>query len=210
MHGPVPTLHALTNDVVLADPAFVSTATAVMEACRSRVAIHLRAAEITAYRLLELALELRVVGERTGSWVLINDRVDVAMVAGVTGAQLTSRSLGLADARRIAPRMVLGASVHATADAWLTANSGATFLVAGPAADAVESELRDPVAFVQSVVDAADDCPVVAIGGVTPERAHLMAQAGAAGIAAVRGIWLDDAVGATRRYLAAYDEGIRR
>jgi hypothetical protein len=29
-------------------------------------------------------------------------------------------------------------------------------------------------------------------------------------VAAVRGIWLSDAVSATRRYLAAYDEGFRR
>jgi thiamine-phosphate diphosphorylase len=209
MHGAVPTLHALTNDVVLADPGFVAAATAVMHACRSRVAIHLRASQTTAHRLLECALELRVVSEQTGSWVLINDRVDIAMVSGVTGAQLTSRSLTLADARRIAPTMVIGASVHATADAWMTAQSGATFLVAGPSADDT-SHSGDPIDFLQRVVEAASDCPVIAVGGITPERVHAVVRAGATGIAAVRGIWLDDAVAATRRYLAAYDEGLRR
>ena len=209
MHGAVPTLHALTNDVVLADPGFVAAATAVMHVCRSRVAIHLRASQTTAHRLLELALELRVVSEQTGSWVLINDRVDIAMVAGVTGAQLTSRSLTLADARRIAPTMVIGASVHATADAWMTAQSGATFLVAGPSADDA-SRAADPIDYLQRVVEASDACPVIAVGGITPENVHAVVRAGATGIAAVRGIWLDDAVAATRRYLAAYDEGFRR
>ena len=209
MHGAVPTLHALTNDVVLANLGFVAAATAVMHACRSRVAIHLRGSQTTAHRMLELALELRVVGEQTGSWVLINDRVDIAMVAGVTGAQLTSRSLTLADARRIAPTMVIGASVHATADAWMTAHSGATFIVAGPSADDA-SHGADPIDFLQRVVEAADDCPVIAVGGITPERVHAVVRAGATGIAAVRGIWLHDAVAAARRYLAAYDEGLRR
>lgn len=209
MHGTVPPLHALTNDVVLADPGFVPAATAVMKACRSRIAIHLRAAEVTAHRMLELALELRVIAEVTGSWVLINDRVDIAMVSGVTGAQLTSRSLAIADARRIAPQMVLGASVHATADAWLTAQSGATFLVAGTSGD-VSHAAVDPLQFVTDVVEAADGCPVVAVGGMTPERVHQLVRAGAAGVAAMRGIWLEDAVAATRRYLAAYDEGFRR
>ena len=209
MYGTVPALHALTNDVVLADPGFVKSATAVMEACRSRVAIHLRASETTPHRLLELALELRVISEVTGSWVLINDRVDIAMIAGVTGAQLTSRSLTIADARRIAPSMVIGASVHATPDAWITAQSGASFLVAGPAGDAAAHAI-DPLQFVRDAVDAADGCPVIAVGGMTPERVHQVVQAGAAGVAAVRGIWLDDAVAATRRYLAAYDEGFRR
>jgi thiamine-phosphate diphosphorylase len=209
MHGAVPTLHALTNDVVLASPGFVSSATAIMRACRSRIAIHLRASETTAHRLLELALELRVVSEVTGSWVLINDRVDIAIVAGVTGAQLTSRSLTLADARRIAPGIVIGASVRATADAWMTAQSGATFLVAGPSNDNAHHD-GDPMQFLAQVVEAAESCPVVAVGGMTPERVHSVVRAGATGVAAMRGIWLDDAVAATRRYLAAYDEGFRR
>ena len=207
MAGSVPTLHALTTDVILADPTFVASAHALMHGCGRRVAVHLRASATTAHRLLDLALELRVVAERTGSWVLVNDRVDVAMVAGVTGAQLTSRSLSLVDARRIAPAIVLGASVHATADAWITAQSGATFLVAGPADGAAPGD--DAAAFVAQVVEAADGCPVVAVGGMTPERASVMARAGATGVAAMRGIWFDDAARAARRYLAAYDEGFR-
>lgn len=209
MHGSVPALHILTNDVVLADPGFVQVATAVMEAWGPRIAIHLRATEITARRLVELSLQLRVVSEMTRSWVLVHDRVDIAMVAGVTGAQLTSRSLTMADARRIAPTIVLGASVHATADAWITAQSGATFLVAGPPGD-VKSEQAELSQFVRDVVDAAEGCPVIAIGGMTPERAYEMSRSGASGIAAMRGIWLDDAVSATHRYLASYDEGLRR
>jgi thiamine-phosphate diphosphorylase len=207
-YSAIPALHALTNDVVLADPGFVASATAVMHTCRSRVAIHLRSTDTTPHRLLELSLELRVVSELTGSWVLIHDRVDIAMVAGITGAQLTSRSLSIADARRIAPDMVIGASVHATADAWMTAQSGATFLVAGPTGETAYAP--DPAAFVRDVVDAAEGCPVVAVGGMTPERVRDMVQAGAVGVAAMRGIWLDDAATATRRYLAAYDEGFRR
>ena len=207
-HRTIPALHALTNDVILADPGFVATATAIMHAGRQRVAIHLRASATTAYRLLELALELRVVSEITGSWVLINDRLDIAMVAGVSGAQLTTRSITIADARRIAPTLVLGASVHATADAWITAQSGATFLVAGPIGDDAHS--ADTPAFVREVVEAADGCPVIAIGSMTPDRAHQVASAGAAGVAAMRGIWFDDAESACRRYLAAYDEGFRR
>jgi len=209
MPGTIPALHILTNDVVLADPGFVRTATAVMEASGSRIAIHLRATEITPRRMFELSLELRVVSEVTRSWVLVHDRVDIALVAGVTGAQLTSRSLALSDARRIAPSLILGASVHATADAWITAQSGASFMVAGPSGDS-RQEQADLALFVREVVDAAEFCPVIAIGGMTPERTHEMSRSGASGIAAMRGIWLGDAVSATHRYLAAYDEGFRR
>jgi thiamine-phosphate diphosphorylase len=205
MHGTVPPLHALTSDVVLADPAFIATARTIMQDCRKRVAIHLRAVETSARRLLELALELRVIAEDTGSWVLVHDRVDIAVVAGIAGAQLTSHSLTIADARRIAPTMILGASIHSSAEAWLTAQSGADFLVAGHGSD-----VRERSDNVRSIVDAADGCPVIAVGGMTPERVHGAVRAGASGVAAMRGIWLADAALATRRYLAAYDEGLRR
>jgi thiazole tautomerase (transcriptional regulator TenI) len=209
IHQSIPALHALTNDVILADPTFVASATAVMRGCRSRVAIHLRGTETKTFRMLELALELRVIAEQTGSWVLITDRVDVAMVSGVTGAQLTSRSLAIADARRIAPTLTLGASVHTASEAWLTAQSGASFLVASTDADATPHIDGDNT-FLRELIDAADSCPVVSVGGMTPTRVHRAVAAGARGIAAMRGVWLDDAVSSANRYLAAYDEALRR
>jgi thiamine-phosphate diphosphorylase len=205
-----PPLHALTTDVVLSDPAFVRQATAAMHACRSRLAVHLRSSAHTAFHLLELALELRVVAEQTGSWVMITDRVDIALAAGVTGAQLTTRSLSIGDARRIAPKLVLGASVHTTNDAWLTAQSGADYIVAGQQTGDGAVDPQDPVQWIAEVVAAAAPCPIVAVGGITEARAHDVARAGAAGMAVLRGLWLDDAALAARRYLAAYDEGCHR
>ena len=210
MYRSIPTLHALTTDVILADATFVATATTLMQSLGSRVAIHLRATEISAHRLLELALELRVIAETTRSWVLMTDRVDIAMVSGITGAQLTSRSIAVADARRIAPSMVIGASVHSSAEAWMMAQSGATYLVAGAAREAAQVPAVDEHTLLQQIVDSAEGCPVVAVGGITPETVHRAASAGASGIAAMRGIWLDDALASARRYLAAYDEGLRR
>jgi len=209
MHGTVPALHALTSDVVLADPSFVESARAIMREARHRVAIHLRATRTAARPLLEQALALRVIAEETGSWVLVHDRVDLAMVAGISGAQLTSRSLPFGDARRIAPRMVLGTSVHSAAEAWLSARSGATYIVAGPAAegDAAAAATADGLA---AIVEAADGCPVIAVGGITVERVRAVVRDGAAGVAVMRGIWLGDAAQSARRYLAAYDEGTRR
>jgi thiamine-phosphate diphosphorylase len=203
----VPVLHAITNDVVLADPGFLLAARALMEAAGPRVAVHLRASQTPARALLERALELRVAAETTGSWVLVNDRLDVAMAAGATGVQLTSRSLGVADARRVTPTLVIGASVHEPAEAWLAAAAGADFVVAGHVYP-TESHPGAPGRgedFLRTIVAAADGVPVIAIGGITPERAAAVAAAGAHGVAAIRGIWFGDAPGAAKRYLAAHD-----
>ena len=203
----VPVLHAITNDVVLADPGFLLAARGVMEAGGSRVAVHLRASQHTARALLERALELRVVAEATGSVVLVNDRLDVAMAAGVDGAQLTSRSLVVGDARRIAPALLLGASVHEPAEAWLAAGAGADFVVAGHVwpTDSHPGAPGRGEAFLRALVQAAEGCPVIAIGGITPDKATAVAAAGAHGVAAIRGIWFGDAPAAVRRYLSAHD-----
>jgi thiamine-phosphate diphosphorylase len=203
--GAVPPLHAVASELILADPAFPALAAAIMAVGQDRIAIHLRSATHTARELLELALMLRVSAERTGGVVLVADRVDVALAAGIDGATLTARSLTVTAARQIAPRLLLGASVHDADDAWVQSQAGADFLVASrptgvPAPATAGAEYLSPI------VRAAEDVPVIAVGGVTPERVEALVHAGASGIAAARGFWLTDAEAATRHYLAAYDE----
>ena len=58
-----------------------------------------------------------------------------------------------------------------------------------------------------SAAAAATRAPVVAIGGVTPGRSLLARRAGAAGVAAMRGIWdARDTLRAADEYLSAWNE----
>jgi thiazole tautomerase (transcriptional regulator TenI) len=55
---------------------------------------------------------------------------------------------------------------------------------------------------------AAAGMPVVAIGGLMPERVRDVLRAGVYGVAAVSGIWdVPDAAAAAERYLEALEEG---
>jgi thiamine monophosphate synthase len=57
-----------------------------------------------------------------------------------------------------------------------------------------------------AAVAAAVGIPVLAIGGVTPERVAAVRQEGAHGVAVIRGIWGAAHAGeAAARYLSAYD-----
>ncbi|MFL5385352.1 MAG: thiamine phosphate synthase [Longimicrobiaceae bacterium] len=207
----IPLLHAVTDDAVVARAGFAERAEEVLAAGGSRLALHLRAHAASGRALHGLAARLAARAGETGSLLLVNDRVDVALAAGAHGVQLGRRSLSVADARRLGGGMLLGASVHAVEEGGEAAEAGADFLVAG----AVYPTATHPgragagLRLIESV--AALGLPVIAIGGVTPERAGELRRAGAMGMAAIRGVWdAPSPADAVQRYIDAWQSWRRR
>ncbi len=220
----IPVIHAVTDDLILERGGFVHRAHAVMRVLGARGAVHVRAHAATASRLYEVALALRPVAERTGCWLVVNDRLDVALAAGARAVQLTSRSVSVASARDVvrvlapaatragassAARFTLsiGASVHSVDDALRAAREGADWCVAGHVFP-TRSHPGEPargVALIRGIA-AATSLPCLAIGGVRPDRLAALRAAGAYGAAVISGIWgADDAEQAATHYLSAYD-----
>ncbi|HYH81470.1 MAG TPA: thiamine phosphate synthase [Longimicrobium sp.] len=202
----IPPLHAVTDDAVVARADFVERAGAVLAAGGASVALHLRAPSASGRRLHELAVRLMEIARATGSWLILNDRVDVALAAGAHGVQLGRRGLTAADARAIVGEATrIGASVHAADEAREAAEGGADWLVAG-AIHATASHPGQPGAGPGLIeATAALGPPVIAIGGITPERVRDVHGAGAAGIAAIRGIWDQPSpASAARAYIEAW------
>jgi thiazole tautomerase (transcriptional regulator TenI) len=204
----IPLVHAVTSDEIVSRADFIDVACAVMAALGARGALHLRAGRLPAARLQALSEGLEAAQALTGAWLVINDRVDLALAARARGAQLTSRSLSVADARRAAPSLALGASVHSLDEARAAEREGATWLVAGHvfATSTHPGEDGRGLSFLRAVSQAVS-IPVVAIGGVRPEHCRVLRESGAYGLAVIRGIW--DAPNAERAasdYLSAYDD----
>jgi thiazole tautomerase (transcriptional regulator TenI) len=205
--GAIPLVHAVTTDEIVARADFIDVACAVMAALGARGALHLRAGRVPAARLQQLAEGLEAAQALTGAWLVINDRVDLALAVRARAAQLTSRSLTVADARRAAPHLALGASVHSLDEGRDASAQGANWLVAGHvfATATHPGEPARGLTFVRELVAAAG-VPVLAIGGVKPEHGGALRDAGVYGVAVIRGIW--DAANAERAasdYLSAYD-----
>jgi thiamine-phosphate diphosphorylase len=218
----LPIVHAVTTDAIVALPDFLDRASAVMHALGPRGAVQLRAHRTSGARVFALARALVELQERTGAWLVVNDRLDVALAIGARGVQLTSRSIGVRDARRVAALAAqytersgagpaIGASVHAVEEAEHAAREGADWVVAGhvfgtPSHAGAEGRGR---AFVRSVVErlgGAAGTPVVAIGGVLPTHFPELRALGVYGAAAIRGIWeASDAAQAATDYLSWYD-----
>lgn len=204
---PLPIVHAVTTPEILLDADFLRRATAVMEALGARGAVHLRGHRVAARVLLARARALLSLQERTGCWLVINDRVDIALASGARGAQLTSRSMAVADARQLAPELSLGASVHSSNEARVAVADGADWLVAGHVFETAShpGEAERGMTFLTAVCEASA-VPVVAIGGVAPRDVPALLAGGAHGVAMIRGVWgVVHADRAATDYLSAYD-----
>jgi thiamine-phosphate diphosphorylase len=203
----VPVVHAVTSDDVVGRSDFIDTACAVMRVLGPRGALHLRAGRLTGARWEALAQGLAAAQAITGAALVINDRVDVALVSGARGVQLTSRSLPITDARRLVPSLLLGASVHDVEEGLAAAAAGADWLVAGNLFTASRPGAPDRgVAWIRALVSALR-APVIAIGGIRAEHVQDLRRAGVHGIAVIRGIWdAANAEQAASDYLSSYDK----
>ena len=196
-------LHVVTNDAVLADPVFPARARAVLAAGGSEVVLHLRGYRTSGRRLFELTRTL----ERSGS-LAINDRVDIALATGCRHVHLGQRGLPVREVSLLLdPDATVGVSVHDAAEAEAAA-AEADYLFAGHVFE-TESHPGVPGKGVEFLREtrAHVDRPVVAIGGITPERVSEVRGAGAHGVAALSGVWSAGDPGArVSRYLEALRE----
>lgn len=206
--GPtLPALHIVTDDAVLARPGFVESACAVIESGGPRIAVHLRGPHTGGRSLYRMATELVPMARESGTWLVVNDRVDVAMAAETDLVHLGSRSLSITDARALlGPSARLGASTHSPAEADAAARMGADWIFAGTVYETPTHPQRAGTgrAGLAEIVTVAQGTPVLAIGGVTPGRIAEVLAAGATGAAVIRGVWsATRPVGAVNEYLDA-------
>ncbi len=197
----VPTIHAVTDPAILARPDFVRHAAALLRALGPSAAIHLRGHGVPARRLLTIAEALVPLQDETGGWVIVNDRLDVALAAQARGVQLGQRALPLADVRRIAPIVPTGVSVHGETEA--RAALGADWWLVGHVFDSPSHPGVTGRGIGLLTALASFHVPMIAIGGITPQRAADVRAAGAHGVAAIRGIWsASDPARAATEYLS--------
>jgi len=150
--------------------------------------VQLRWPGASARELLGAALAIRPLARAAGALFLVNDRPDVARAAEAEGVHLGQDDLPVAAARRVlgAGRLI-GVSAHDPGQARAAEAAGADYLGVGPVyATATKPDALAPrgLALV-SAVRAAVRCPLVAIGGITPETAAAVRAAGADAVAMI-------------------------
>ena len=189
----LPVVHAVTNDEIMLRPGFLRKAMGIMRVLEGKGAIHIRSQLLDTPTLYSITLALLELHEQTKCWCIVNDRVDIALACGVQGVQLTHKSIAVPDVQRIAPALLIGASVHSADEARDAEQAGADWCVAGHVFETPShpGEPRRESNFIPDVVGAVR-VPVIAIGGIRPEHVRSLVHRGAHGVAAIRGIWNDE------------------
>jgi thiamine-phosphate pyrophosphorylase len=170
-------------------------------------AVQVREKDLGAGDLAFLCRRIRALTLDREALLIVNDRVDVALAVGADAVQRTSTSLPVEDIRAIADkRLRIGVSVHSKEEAVEAELKGADWIVFGPVYDTPSKRAYGPPQGLAKLerVAAMVRLPVVAIGGITPERVPEVLGAGARGVAAISAILAADSPGdATRRFLEA-------
>ena len=174
--------------------------------------VQLREKDLAGGKLLELAKALKQsVGDST--LLLINERVDVASVCGVSGVQLGEEAIPTAAAREIlGSEALIGRSVHSEAAAVQAARDGSDFLIVGTmfASRSHPGEEPSGPALVRRIASCCD-LPLIGIGGIRVENVADVLHAGATGVAVISSIMVsshprDAARRMKQAMLACYDD----
>lgn len=165
--------------------------------------IQLRAKLMGSGSLLSIA---RVLVTELPVPVIVNDRADVAILAGAAGVHLGVDDLPVERVRMMAPEgFIIGASVGN--DEELAGARGADYAGVGPVYSTVSKAdagtALGPAEMARLI--KASGLPGVGIGGITPHNARQVVEAGADGIAVLSALSAD-AETAARALLSAIEK----
>lgn len=167
-------------------------------------AIQLREKDLDGRPLLARAERLVSLCRPSGVRLFVNDRSDVAVAADADGVHLPAAGLRTEDVRAIVGTRVIGRSTHSAEE--IRAADGVDYVLFGPIYDTPSKRAYGAPQGLSKLAAAAGVCdrPIVAIGGVTPDRVPALLQHGAAGVA-VQGAILaaDDPSTIVRSFLDA-------
>ena len=197
---PLPRLHAVTDAAVRGLPD-LGTRAAAIAAGGSAVALHARDRNATAADLAALADRFVTLTMPSEASAFVNGRPDIARAVGAQGVQLGKDDLAPDDVRGAFPGLLIGRSVHSMAEAEAAAG-GVDYLLLGSIFETASHRDVAPLGLGPLRAVARLGVPVIAIGGMTPARARDARDAGAYGVAAIRGLWLaEDPAAAALRFL---------
>jgi thiamine-phosphate pyrophosphorylase len=171
--------------------------------------IQLRAKSLSFGPMLALADQMAARTRAAGATLVINDRADVARLAGADGVHVGQGDLGVVDVRAmVGAEAIVGVSTHSEAQVRAAAGQPISYLAIGPVFETETKARPDPVVGLDGVraaaaVGRAAGHAIVAIGGITLERAGLVLAAGADAVAVASDLTAPDPLTRAQAWMAA-------
>jgi len=145
----------------------------------------------SARELFETSKKLLLLLSPLGVSLVVNDRPDVAAVAGANGVHVGQEDLGVEEVRRVVgAEKLVGVSTHNLEQFERAAASSVDYIAVGPIFTTGTKSNLDPVVGTQFIreVRPLTDKPIVAIGGITLQRAPEIIESGADSVAVISDI----------------------
>ena len=149
--------------------------------------LQLRGGDRPTGALLQWCDQIVDCAARYGAIVIVNDRPDVARIAGADGVHLGQQDQPVAVVRRLlGPHGFIGLSTHTPDEIAAAQSERPDYLAVGPVFGTVTKDTGYTATGLSAVRRGAS-CgrPVVAIGGITLERAPAVLDAGASAVAVI-------------------------
>ena len=155
--------------------------------------LQLRVKQQPTRDFVALATEVQRICRRYQCTLIINDRVDIALAVEADGVHLGQDDLPLAAARKIVGReKIIGVSTHTVQQALIAEQEGADYIGFGPLFGTTTKATGYTARGLEQLQEIRRQVriPIVAIGGITAERAPAVLQAGADAVALISDIVL--------------------
>lgn len=154
-------------------------------------AIQLREKDLLTSELLTLAKKLKKSTLKHSAKLIINDRLDIAMLVKADGVHSPENGIQAKDIKRFNKKLIVGKSTHSVKTAIDAEKNGYDYIIAGPVfRTASKIKYGKPLGL--SLLKEICNCvkiPVFAVGGINPERAKKCIKAGAHGAAVISAIF---------------------
>jgi thiamine-phosphate pyrophosphorylase len=154
-------------------------------------ALQYRSKAGSAREILGVSRKLAVLAAGHGAAFFVNDRPDIAYLSDAAGVHVGQTDLSVEEARKvIGSERWIGVSTHNEAQFRAAIRTSADYVAVGPIFATKSKDNPDPVVGTEFIrrVRGLTTKPIVAIGGITLERATEVMEAGADSVAVISDI----------------------
>ena len=147
--------------------------------------LQIREKDLPTRELIDIVRPAVKMTRGSSTRLVVNDRLDVALGLGAAGVHLGNHSLPASIVRKIVPPdFLVGVSCHSLEEALAATIARADYILLGPIFETPSKLAYGPPLGLAKLreVAAQVSVPILALGGVTVDRARACLEAGAAGI----------------------------
>ncbi len=150
--------------------------------------LQLRQKHLSDKELLNICENILNITDNTNTNLVIDDRVDLALVSGCDGVHVGQDDMPYKMAREILPDKIIGLSTHSLKQVEKAMELKPDYIGFGPIYKTPTKKIPDPEVGTELLKKALKVChiPLVAIGGIDNENINEVLNAGARNICMVR------------------------